>query len=81
MGIDIRLPIGILFSLLGLILAAYGIFGDSSQYRQSLGVNINLAWGIVLLAFGLVMLLLGRRGSRAVPQKSGPPSADSSGHR
>ena len=81
MGIDIRLPIGILFSLLGLILTAYGIFGDSSHYQQSLGVNINLAWGIVLLAFGLVMWLLGRRGVRAAPQKSGSPSADSSGHR
>jgi hypothetical protein len=81
MGIDIRLPIGILFSLLGLILAAYGIFGDSSLYRQSLGLNINLVWGVVLLAFGLVMLLLGRRGMRAAPQKGGSPSSDSSGHR
>lgn len=68
---DIRLPIGILFSLLGLILAVFGFFGDPSHYRQSLDVNINLAWGIVLLAFGLVMLLLGRRGMRAAPQKDG----------
>jgi len=76
------LPIGILFSLLGVILTAYGIFGDSSHYQQSLDLNINLVWGIVLLAFGLVMLLLlGRRGVRAAPQKSGSPSADSSGHR
>jgi hypothetical protein len=80
MGIDIRLPIGILFSLLGLILTAYGIFGDTSRYRQTLGVNINLVWGIVLLAFGLVMLLLGRRGMRVAPQKSGSPPSDSSGH-
>jgi hypothetical protein len=80
MGIDIRLPIGILFSLLGLILAAYGIFGDSSIYRQSLGVNINLAWGAVLLAFGVVMLVLGRRGMRAAPKKSGPQHSDSPGH-
>jgi hypothetical protein len=56
--IDIRLPIGILFSLLGLILAAYGIFGDTSRYRESVGVNINLVWGMVLLVFGLLMLLL-----------------------
>ncbi len=80
MGIDIRLPIGILFSLLGVILAAYGIFGDSSIYRQSLDVNINLTWGTVVLAFGLAMLLLGRRGMRAAPRKSGPHS-DASGHR
>jgi hypothetical protein len=79
MGIDIRLPIGILFSLLGLILAAYGILGDTSRYVQSLDVNINLIWGIVLLMFGLVMLLLSRRGMRAAPQKSGSRSSDSSG--
>ena len=81
MGIDIRLPIGILFSLLGLILAAFGIFGDPSVYRQSLDVNINLAWGTVLLAFGLVMLLLGRRGMRAAAQSSGSHSSDSPVHR
>jgi hypothetical protein len=80
MGIDIRLPIGILFSLLGLILAAYGMLGDTSRYVQSLDVNINLVWGIVLLVFGLVMLLLSRRGMRAAPQKSGSQSSDSSGH-
>lgn len=64
MGIDIRLPLGILFSLLGVILVIYGIAGDAALYRQSLGININLYWGVVLLAFGLVMLLLGRRGIR-----------------
>ena len=61
MGIDIRLPIGILFSLLGLILTVYGVVGDSSRYLQSLGVNINLAWGSVLLTLGVIMYLLGRR--------------------
>ena len=81
MGIDIRLPIGILFSLLGLILAAYGIFGDPSAYRQSLGMNINLAWGTVLLLFGLVMLLLGRRGMRTEAQSSASHSSDSPVHR
>ena len=81
MGIDIRLPIGILFSLLGLILAVYGFLGDPSQYRQSLDVNINLGWGIVLLAFGLVMLLLGRSGMRVAAANSGSQSSDSSAHR
>ena len=64
MGIDIRLPLGILFSLLGMILVIYGIAGDAALYRQSLGIDINLYWGVVLLGFGLVMLLLGRRGIR-----------------
>jgi hypothetical protein len=81
MALDIRLPIGILFSLLGLILAAYGFFGDPSLYRQSLNVNINLAWGVVLLAFGLVMLMLGRRGMRVATQKRESRSSYSSGHK
>jgi hypothetical protein len=71
MGIDIRLPIGMLFSLLGVILAAYGILGYTSRYRESMGVNINLVWGMVLLVFGLVMLLLGRRATRVGTQKRG----------
>jgi hypothetical protein len=80
MGIDIRLPIGILFSLLGVILTAYGALGDTSRYQQSLGVNINLNWGIILLVFGVLMFLLGRRGMRAGPQKESSPSSQSSGH-
>jgi hypothetical protein len=65
MGIDIRLPLGALFSLLGLILIVYGAIGDPTRYQQSLGINVNLDWGIVLLIFGLLMLLLARRGSRS----------------
>jgi hypothetical protein len=65
MGIDIRLPIGLLFSLLGLILCIYGITGTRAIYERSLGIDINLDWGIVLLVFGGIMLLLGRRGMRA----------------
>ncbi len=59
MRLDVRVPIGLLFSLLGFILSAYGIIGDRDIYRVSLGINVNLGWGLVLLAFGLTMLLLG----------------------
>jgi hypothetical protein len=64
MGIDIRLPLGALFSLLGLILTVYGAVSDASRYQQSLGINVNLDWGMVLLVFGALMLLLGRRSAR-----------------
>jgi hypothetical protein len=64
MGLDIRLPIGAMFTLFGLLLVVYGLFGDKAIYQRSLGININLEWGAVLLIFGLVMLALGRRGSR-----------------
>ena len=80
MGIDIRLPIGILFSLLGVILTAYGALGDTSRYRQSLDVNINLVWGLVLLVFGVLMFWLGRRGMRSAPEKGSSPLLRSSGH-
>ncbi len=68
MGLDIRTPIGAMFSLLGAVLVAYGLLtaGDAEIYRHSLGLNLNLWWGLVLLAFGLVMLWLGRSGKAAV---------------
>jgi len=59
--LDIRLPIGLLFTILGALLAFYGVFSDSSVYERSLGINVNLWWGIALLAFGGLMLLLSRR--------------------
>ncbi len=59
MGLDIRLPIGMMFSLIGALLAVYGACtgNDTEMYRSSLDTDINLWWGLVLLAFGAVMLL------------------------
>lgn len=63
MNFDLRLPIGILFTLFGLILVGFGIFTKGSEiYQKSLGLNINISWGIVLLVFGAFMLLLAKRG-------------------
>jgi hypothetical protein len=58
MGLDLRLPIGLMFSLLGVLLAGYGLFtaSDADLYGRSLGININLWWGLVLFIFGAVML-------------------------
>ena len=61
MGFDIRLPIGGLFTTLGIILTLFGLLGDKSLYQRSLGINVNLEWGLVTLAFGIIMVLLGRR--------------------
>lgn len=63
MGLDIRLPIGLMFTLFGLLLVVYGAVSDKSLYQRSLGINVNLWWGVVLLIFGVVMLVLGRRGT------------------
>ena len=64
MGIDVRLPIGLMFTVFGAMMTVYGAFGSQAIYFRSLGVNINMTWGIVMLAFGAVMLLLGWRGHR-----------------
>ncbi|HTL44332.1 MAG TPA: hypothetical protein VL262_08315 [Vicinamibacterales bacterium] len=61
MGLDIRVPIGLMFALLGVLLSGYGLVSDRAIYAKSLGINVNLGWGLVLLAFGIVMLLLARR--------------------
>ena len=71
MSFDLRLPIGIMFSFYGVLLVLYGLFGDKAQYARSLGININLVWGIVLLAFGALMLVLSRR---SAGDKNGPES-------
>jgi len=70
MGLDIRLPIGLMFSILGVMLAGFGLLGDKAIYQRSLGININLWWGLVLLVFGLVMLLMGKRASRTIAKSA-----------
>jgi hypothetical protein len=63
MNLDIRLPIGGLFTLLGLLLIGYGLMSDPAVYERSLGYNVNLYWGMAVLAFGLLFLWLGRKGT------------------
>ncbi len=58
--LDIRLPIGLMFTIFGLIITIYGLatMGNDELYMRSLNVNVNLISGLFTLAFGLVMLLL-----------------------
>lgn len=64
MGFDIRLPIGMMFSVFGVLVAGYGVTtrGDAMYASHSLGINVNLWWGIAMLLFGAGMLLLARKG-------------------
>ena len=59
MGLDIKIPIGLMFSILGIILTILGIVtsGDTEMYARSLGHNINLWSGIFMIALGAFMLL------------------------
>jgi len=67
MGLDIRWPIGLMFTLVGALLVIYGgaTASDAEVYRRSLDINVNLRWGVVLLVFGAWMLWMAWRGSRA----------------
>ena len=61
MNFDLRLPIGLIFSLFGIMLTVYGLTSDPAIYKHSLDINVNLDWGLVLLAFGASLLTLAIR--------------------
>jgi uncharacterized membrane protein len=61
MGLDIKIPIGLMFSIFGLLLTIFGLFTNSSAiYAASLNININLWTGLFMLVFGAFMLLTSR---------------------
>ena len=60
MNFDLRMPIGLLFTICGAILIVTGLV----QHALVLGLNVNLWWGVVLLVFGLLMLYLAVRAQR-----------------
>jgi hypothetical protein len=70
MGLDIRWPIGLMFSLIGALLTGSGAMtgSDTEMYKRSLDINIDLIWGLVLLVFGLLMLFLAWRGKTNASQ-------------
>jgi len=72
MRLDVRFPIGGMFSILGALLTLYGITSDQAIYARSLGINVNLWWGLALLAFGLVMLGLAVKGVKRSSSDSTP---------
>ena len=63
MGLDIRVPLGLIFLIIGGIMAIFGVFthGDAALYERSLGVNLNLLWGGIMVVFGAIMLFVGKR--------------------
>ena len=67
MGLDIRIPLGLMFLVTGGLMALYGLFTRGSAiYEKSLDMNINLIWGGLMFVFGLVMYLMGRRPMRYI---------------
>jgi hypothetical protein len=64
MSFDLRLPIGLLFAVFGAILTADGLIA----HRLVLDVNVNLWWGLVMIAFAAIMLWLSSRAKPAPPR-------------
>jgi hypothetical protein len=71
MQLDVRLPIGLMFCLFGAILSVFGLISGHAPYEEhSLGIDINLDWGLVLLAFGIAMLTLALRAKARLGPKA-----------
>ena len=75
--LDLRLPMGLMFSLVGTLMMVFGLAtaSNAEMYRRSLGMNVNLWWGLVLLCFGVGMLGLAWRASKAA-KDAAPPGED-----
>ena len=61
MGLDVRMPMGLMFSVLGALLLVYGGLTLGRPGTAPTGVPINLIWGFFILVFGLILIFLARR--------------------
>ena len=67
---DIRVPVGTLFAIYGVLLTLYGVLAGDLAPRHMIGrLNVNVWDGLGMLVFGLVMLALARRAPR-VPRST-----------
>jgi hypothetical protein len=75
MKLDLRTPMGLMFTITGVILVLWGLKtnGDAALYARSLGINANLWWGLVLLVFGLTMFILGEKRQHEVEDEPPQP--------
>ncbi len=71
MGLDVRVPVGLMLGIMGVLLLGYGVLGDQSIYARSLGLNVNAIWGSVLLVVAAVLLTLAARRPRASGSETG----------
>ena len=65
--VDIRIPIGLMFTIVGVLITGFGFFtiSNTEMYHKSLGINVNIIMGIVMLIFGLIMLFFAFRKKKA----------------
>ena len=58
MKLDVRLPMGALFTIIGAILCVYGAVGGAAALKKGCPLNINLWWGLAMLLFGAALLAI-----------------------
>ena len=78
MGLDLRWPIGLMFTLIGVLLTGFGAANPARSTTKIDGqdININLIWGILLLIFGVLMVIFAYRGGKkSPPPPTTPPQA------
>ncbi len=68
MNVDLRIPMGMMFTLMGAVLGSFGLStqNNSELYARCLGMNVNLWSGVVIFVFGLVLVTFGRRGQAKI---------------
>lgn len=76
MQLDVRLPMGVMFLIIGVILVVYGLitWNNTALYAPSLNHNVNVWWGLFLAAFGALMLWLTRRAAERQEAAGSPPA-------
>lgn len=65
--VDIRIPIGLMFSILGVLITVFGFITkpDTEMYQKSLSINVNIIMGIIMVVFGGIMLYFSLRKKKA----------------
>jgi hypothetical protein len=65
--VDIRIPIGLMFSILGVLITVFGFvtMSNADMYQRSLNINVNIIMGILMLIFGAIMLYFSFRKKKA----------------
>ena len=66
---DLRLPSGLFFTLIGLILVGMGVFAPETRAALT-DANVNLYSGLAMLAFGIFLLILAKLGANAEAAKA-----------
>jgi len=78
MNLDLRLPLGLMLSITGIILLSFGLATRARPelFSRSFGINADQWWGWVVFLVGLIVVGIGRRGQGRIElRKQGQTAA------